>query len=285
MIELSSIQALRHQVAAWKQAGLRVGFVPTMGNLHAGHLSLIERASQQAERVISSVFVNPLQFGEGEDFERYPRTLAEDVAKLNSVNCDALFVPSVNEMYGSNQAQTQLLAAPSLTQLWEGASRPGHFDGVATVVAKLFNLVQPDLAVFGQKDYQQWCVLQQMVADLNWPIELIKAPIKRDSDGLALSSRNQFLNEKQRKIAPGLYLELQKIAHDVTSAGRVDFAYLEQEAIQNLLRHGFDQVDYVALVDPVSLQKLTQPQDKITILAAACLGSTRLLDNIELDLS
>lgn len=285
MIELSNIQALRQQVTAWKQSGLRVGFVPTMGNLHAGHLSLIELASQQADRVVSSVFVNPLQFGEGEDYERYPRTLEADKAKLSSVSCDAFFAPSVIEMYAQGQTQTQVLAAPGLSRIWEGASRPGHFDGVTTIVAKLFNLVQPDVAIFGQKDYQQWCVLNQMVADLNWPIELIKAPIKRDLDGLALSSRNQFLNENQRKIAPRLYLELQQIAHAVTSIDEIDFASLEQAAMQNLLDHGFDQVDYIAIVDPVSLQKLTQRQDTMTILAVARLGSTRLLDNIELDLS
>lgn len=285
MIELPTIQALREQVTAWRQAGLRVGFVPTMGNLHAGHLSLVELASQQADRVISSIFVNPLQFGDGEDFETYPRTLTEDAAKLRSNGCDALFVPSVTEMYGAGRPQTQVLAAASLSTIWEGETRPGHFDGVATVVAKLFNLVQPDLAVFGQKDYQQWCVLNKMVADLNWPIELIKAPIKRDIDGLALSSRNQYLNETQRKIAPRLYLELQQIAHAVTSSGRLNFSDLLQAAKQNLLSHGFDRVDYVAIVDPVTLQAVSKPQDKMAILAVARLGSTRLLDNIELDLS
>lgn len=284
MIELSSIQALRQQVTAWKQAGLRVGFVPTMGNLHAGHLGLIELASQQADRVICSVFVNPLQFGEGEDFELYPRTLADDMAKLESVSCDAVFAPSVTEMYGQSLTQTQVLAAPALSRIWEGASRPGHFDGVTTVVAKLFNLVQPDVAVFGQKDYQQWCVLNQMVADLNWPIEMIKAPIKRDFDGLALSSRNQYLNSAQRKIAPRLYLELQQMAHAITSVDQVDFTDLEQAAKQNLLEHGFDKVDYIVIVDPISLQKITQQQDKMALLAAARLGPTRLLDNIELDL-
>lgn len=284
MIELSRVQDLRQQVTAWKQAGLRVGFVPTMGNLHAGHLSLIDLAAQKADRVISSVFVNPLQFGEGEDYERYPRTLEADKAKLSLVKCDALFAPSVAEMYAQGQTQTQVLAAPNLSKIWEGASRPGHFDGVATIVAKLFNLVQPDVAIFGQKDYQQWCVLNQMVADLNWPIELIKAPIQRDLDGLALSSRNQFLNQTQRKIAPRLYLELQQIAHAITSDERVDFNVLLQAAKQNLLDQGFDQVDYIAIVDPLSLQALKQRQDTMTILAVARLGSTRLLDNIELDL-
>lgn len=284
MIELTRVQDLRQQVTTWKQAGLRVGFVPTMGNLHAGHLSLIELASQQADRVVSSVFVNPLQFGEGEDYERYPRTLEADKAKLNSVKCDALFAPSVSEMYGQGQSQTQVLAAPDLSHTWEGASRPGHFDGVATVVAKLFNLVQPDVAVFGQKDYQQWCVLNQMVSDLNWPIKLIKAPIQRDLDGLALSSRNQFLNQTQRKIAPRLYLELQQIAHAVTSDERVNFDVLLQAAKQNLLDQGFDQVDYIAIVDPLNLKTLSRRQDSMAILAVARLGSTRLLDNIELDL-
>lgn len=283
MIAFHTIQGLAEQISRWKKAGLTIGFVPTMGNLHAGHLSLIELAQRQADRVVASVFVNPLQFGVGEDFNSYPRTLIQDTAQLKSVGCDALFAPSVAEMYPQGVLSTQVLASKGLSELWEGATRPGHFDGVATVVAKLLNIVQPDVAIFGQKDYQQWCVLKQMVRDLNWPVELIKAPIMRAEDGLAFSSRNQYLTSDQRKVAPGLYVELQQLAQAIRAVGNQDFRKLEEKAAQTLLNNGFDQVDYIAVVDPISLQRLNQIQAQLTLLAVARLGKVRLLDNVELD--
>lgn len=282
MITFDNIIALRQQIQQWKQAGLRVGFVPTMGNLHAGHISLLTLAKQHADRVVSSVFVNPLQFGVGEDFDRYPRTLTEDSQKLASAGCDALFAPSVGEMYPQGALQSKVCAPNGLTEVLEGASRPGHFDGVTTVVAKLFNLVQPDVAVFGQKDYQQWRVLQTMVNELNWPVQMIKAPIARDVDGLALSSRNQYLTEAQRQVAPKLYVVLQDVAQALRS-GNQSFRDLERAASERLLLEGFDAVDYVAIVDSQTLQPIQSLQNSVVILAVARLGSTRLLDNIELD--
>lgn len=282
MIMLDNITALRQQIQRWKQAGLRVGFVPTMGNLHAGHISLLTLAKQHADRVVTSVFVNPLQFGVGEDFDRYPRTLVEDSQKLQSASCDALFAPSVEQMYPQGVIQSKVCAPNELTEVFEGASRPGHFDGVATVVAKLFNLVQPDVAVFGQKDYQQWRVLQTMVNELNWPIQMVKAPIARDVDGLALSSRNQYLTETQREIAPKLYVVLQDIALALRS-GNLNLRDLENAAKERLLSEGFDAVDYVAIVDSQTLLPMQTLQNAVVILAVARLGSTRLLDNIELN--
>lgn len=281
MILLDDVSALRQQVQQWKQAGLRIGFVPTMGNLHAGHISLLALARQHADRVVSSVFVNPLQFGVGEDFDRYPRTLAEDQEKLQLAGCDALFAPSIEQMYPYGAVQSKVCAPTALTETLEGATRPGHFDGVTTVVAKLFNLVQPDVAVFGQKDYQQWRVLQTMVSELNWPIKMIKAPIARDVDGLALSSRNQYLTPAQRHIAPKLYVVLQDVAQALVS-GNTHCRELEKTAGARLLTEGFDAVDYVAIVDSQTLQPITELQRSAVILAVARLGSTRLLDNIEI---
>ena len=282
MMHCQTLEALRAQVTTWKRAGLRIAFVPTMGNLHEGHLSLIRLAQQHADKVVSSVFVNPLQFGEGEDFERYPRTLAQDADALENVGCDLLFSPDVSLMYPNVSAQVRVCAPGILTERLEGATRPGHFDGVTTVVAKLFNMVQPDVAVFGQKDYQQWCVLSSMVTQLNWPIEMIKAPIILAQDGLALSSRNQYLNTSQRAIAPALYQSLQWMVACLNQ-GQRSYRDLESQATQRLLHAGFDGVDYVQVVDRTDLMPLHDhdPRASLVILAVARLGSTRLLDNIE----
>ena len=280
---ITEVANLRALVESWRCQNLSIAFVPTMGNLHQGHLSLIDLAKQHADRVIASVFVNPLQFGEGEDFDRYPRTLDDDRAKLASHDCDALFSPSVQAVYPDGSITTRVQASPALSNKLEGAARPGHFDGVCTVVAKLFNLVQPDIAIFGQKDYQQWRVIQTMVADLNWPIRLIKAPIGRDADGLALSSRNQYLTAQQRQIAPKLYVCLSDIAQALMSGNR-NFERLSQTACDRLLAEGFDQVDYISIVNASSLEPAQTTDRKLVILATARLGSTRLLDNIELTL-
>ncbi|UQB41750.1 pantoate--beta-alanine ligase [Thiomicrospira microaerophila] len=283
MIAVSRVQTLREQIKQWRRDGLKIGFVPTMGNLHQGHLGLVDIAKQQADRVVVSIFVNPLQFGEGEDFARYPRTLDQDQIKLQSQRCDLLFCPSVEELYPSGAISTRVQADPELAALWEGAARPGHFDGVCTVVAKLFNLVQPDLAIFGQKDFQQWTIIKRMVVELNWPVELVKAPIARDQDGLALSSRNQYLSVDQRQIAPKLYVVLQDAAMACFS-GNADLSSLCQTGVNQLLSLGFDQVDYFSIVDPTSLKPLTQLQDSMTLIAVARLGGIRLLDNIEINL-
>ena len=283
MIICSTIESLRAQIRQWKSAGYTLGFVPTMGNLHQGHLGLVDIAKQQTDKVVASVFVNPMQFGEGEDFTSYPRTLDADQAKLEAHDCDMLFCPSVCEIYPEGKLSTLVHADTLLAGLWEGAKRPGHFDGVCTVVAKLFNLVQPDVAVFGQKDYQQWTILRRMVSELSWPIEMIKAPIARAEDGLALSSRNQYLNSSQRQIAPKLYTVLQNIASALLS-GHQDLRALEISAVEMLLQQGFDQVDYVAIVDPVSLMQLEEMQARLAVISVARLGKTRLLDNLELQL-
>lgn len=271
--------ALKAQIRQWKSEGLCIGFVPTMGNLHAGHLSLVELAKQQADRVVVSIFVNPLQFGPDEDFERYPRTFEADCEKLQTHSVDALFFPQVEEMYPVGPTQTLVSAPAVLTGLLEGKSRPGHFDGVTTVVAKLFNLVQPDVAIFGQKDFQQYAVIERMVADLAMPLELVRAPIAREEDGLALSSRNQYLSETQRQIAPKLYTVLCDVATALESGNR-NFSDLETAATQSLLAEGFDAVDYIAIVDPYTLLPAEESQAAFAVLAVARMGATRLLDNI-----
>lgn len=276
---LSSVKELRLKIQTWRQAGLTIGFVPTMGNLHAGHLSLVEQARQKSDRVVVSIFVNPLQFGPNEDFDRYPRTFEADTTLLKNHETDAVFCPSVDEMYPNGQVQTLVTAPEKMTSILEGAKRPGHFDGVTTVVAKLFNMVQPDIAVFGQKDFQQFAVLQQMVEDLALPITLIRAPIVRDETGLALSSRNQYLTDAQRRVAPKLFVALQSLEMAIQS-GNQDYAALCQAATQQVLLDGFDSVDYINVLNATSLEVAQQQDRTLVIVAAVKLGNTRLLDNI-----
>ncbi|MDA3807648.1 MAG: pantoate--beta-alanine ligase [Thiomicrorhabdus sp.] len=274
-----SIPDLREQVLNWRMQGLKVGFVPTMGNLHAGHLSLVSLLQTQCDKVIVSIFVNPMQFGPNEDYERYPRTFQADQQQLNTVNADAIFVPTVEQMYPHGLLQTVISVPYSLTGLLEGAIRPGHFDGVSTVVAKLFNMVQPDLAAFGQKDYQQLRVIQTMVDELTIPVTLVAAPISRAEDGLALSSRNKYLSVEQRAIAPKLNTVLLDIAQALKSGNR-DFKALTKVGIESLLLEGFDAVDYLQICDPLTLLNSTPNQSKFVILAVASFGNTRLLDNV-----
>jgi len=278
VITIKVLSELRDEVRAWKQAGLTVGFVPTMGNLHAGHLSLVKLAQQRCDHVVVSLFVNPLQFGPNEDFDRYPRTLTKDIEKLSALKLDVVYLPSVAEMYPNGLVQSVVSVPGELTHVLEGASRPGHFDGVSTVVCKLFNMVQPDVAVFGQKDYQQSLVVQKMVYDLALPIEVMIAPISRDEDGLALSSRNQYLSVEQRAIAPKLYVVLQDIALAIAS-GNQDFKALTDIATQRLIGEGFDSVDYLQVCDAVTLQAVGATSKSVVILAVVRLGATRLLDN------
>ncbi len=275
----NQVQAIRDQVSEWKQARLKVGFVPTMGNLHAGHLSLVRLAQKSCDKVVVSIFVNPTQFGPNEDFDSYPRTFEADQQKLQELATDAVFYPSVEEMYPNGLKQTLVQVPADLTGLLEGSSRPEHFDGVTTVVCKLFNMVQPHKAVFGQKDFQQLVVLKKMVAELAIPIEIIGAPIERDSDGLALSSRNQYLNPEQRSIAPKLYESLQEMAQQLINRP-VNFAELENKATARLLHEGFDKVDYVKVCNPATLRPASEDDKTIVILTVARLGSTRILDNI-----
>ena len=261
----------------------RIALVPTMGNLHDGHLELVKMAKQQADIVVVSIFVNPTQFGEGEDFDSYPRTLDEDVAKLATVGADYVFAPSIDEMYPVLPPPTSVLAGAITTQLC-GQSRPGHFDGVGIVVSKLFNIVQPDVAIFGQKDYQQLAIIKQLVRDLSYPIEIVGAPIVRAADGLALSSRNQYLSAAERQMAPILHQELQRLAQQLMAGNdQHELKSLLAETRKRLTDAGFT-IDYLELkteqLDTVdNVESLKENNQKLIILVAAWLGRARLLDN------
>lgn len=278
MITVDSIQALREQVRQARHDGQRIALVPTMGNLHAGHMSLLATAKQHADFVVASIFVNPLQFGPNEDLDSYPRTLLADQEKLRDAGCTVLFTPSDTLMYPHGMANHTLVHVPGVSEGLCGGSRPGHFDGVATVVNKLFNMVQPDLAIFGEKDFQQLAVIRKMVSELNMPIEILGAPIVRDADGLALSSRNGYLDAAQRKIAPALHACLQQSVALIQSGER-DYATLLQQTAAQLLAAGM-QPDYLELREADSLQPATANSRQLVMLAAAFLGSTRLIDNI-----
>lgn len=277
---INAIAPLRAQIRQWRQAGERIAFVPTMGNLHAGHLRLIDVARSQADRVIASIFVNPMQFGKNEDLASYPRTLAEDIAGLVARNTDALFTPTPELMYPRGLDAQSYVEVPLLGDLHCGASRAGHFRGVSTIVCKLFNLVQPDIACFGQKDYQQLAIIRQMVTDLSLPIDIIGVATERAADGLALSSRNGYLTASERAQAPALYQILQQVKQSV-AAGNHDYRALEQQAKQQLLAAGM-LPDYVNISHQQSLALATHAAEPKVVLAAAKLGSTRLIDNLEL---
>jgi len=265
----------------WRREAGSVAFVPTMGNLHEGHLALVREAAKRADKVVVSIFVNRLQFGQGEDFDRYPRTLEQDAAKLAGEGVAVLFAPNEQELY-PRVAQQYNVEPPNLQNELCGTFRPGHFRGVATVVAKLFNIVEPDYACFGKKDYQQLAILQGMAADLNFRVEIVPVDIGRAADGLALSSRNQYLSEAERKQAPQLYRELQAIARAVENGNR-NYATLEQQAAANLKQAGW-QVDYVEIRHAGNLQVAHVGDSELVVLAAARLGNTRLIDNVEIHL-
>ena len=264
-------------VRAWRKTAGRLAFVPTMGNLHEGHLALVTEARRHSEAVIVSIFVNRLQFGQGEDFDSYPRTFEADCAKLEAAQVDALFLPDERALYPRIR-QDFNVEPPHLQNELCGAFRPGHFRGVATVVTKLFNIVQPDVACFGKKDYQQLAVLRGMVADLNMPIDIVPVDTGRAADGLALSSRNGYLSAEERAEAPRLYRQLSLI-RDALQAGSNDYAGLEAVAHADLTAHGW-QVDYVEIRAADTLEIAHAGERHIVILAAARLGKTRLIDNL-----
>jgi len=273
--------ALRAAIRGWRGKGQTVGFVPTMGNLHAGHQSLIRLARARADRVVASVFVNPTQFGPDEDFERYPRTLTQDQAALADEDCDLLFAPDVDTIYPFGAGHSVSLRVPQITEVLEGAHRPGHFDGVATVVCKLFHLVQPDLAVFGQKDFQQLKVIERMVRDLSLPVKVLAAPTLRADDGLALSSRNQYLSAAERARAPLIHDTLLKM-RELLGKGHA-WRALEQVAEARLIRAGFAP-DYAAIRCAEDLAEPAEGQRTgLVALIAARLGDTRLIDNLLID--
>ena len=278
MQTVHQIDPLRAAVAGWRRDGLRVGFVPTMGNLHAGHLSLMTQCAGLADRVVASVFVNPLQFAPGEDYDSYPRTLEADSAALADVGVDLLFAPPASVIYPQRDGESTRIHVPELESLLCGVSRPTFFSGVATVVNLLFNLVQPDVAVFGEKDYQQLLVLQRMVADLHLPVEVVGGAIVREPDGLAMSSRNAYLTDQQRQCAPALQRALQQTAAAIRD-GNHDYAALEAQAAQGLLEAGL-KPDYFSVRRAADLQLPETGEPCLRLLAAAWLGRARLIDNI-----
>lgn len=280
MIDVTSeLAALRDRITAWKHAGQRVAFVPTMGNLHAGHFSLIELARRHADRVVASVFVNPTQFGPNEDFSRYPRTPEADTNGLDAAGCDLLWLPTVDTMYPHGVEATVRIGVPGVTETLEGAHRPGHFDGVATVVARLFNQVQPDVAIFGRKDYQQLAVIRYMVGDLAFPIEIVAAETRREADGLAMSSRNQYLSEQERPVAAEISRCLQAMREAVRAGTPRE--QVEAEAVRLLSGVGF-VVDYAVVRDRELGLPDEGPGPRVALVAAR-LGRTRLIDNLEFE--
>jgi pantoate--beta-alanine ligase len=278
VITINEISELRSRVEAWRRGG-NVAFVPTMGNLHAGHISLVQEAREIADRVVVSIFVNPMQFGEGEDFDSYPRTLETDSRMLEAVGTDLLFAPPVQVMYPKPAPEQTRVEVPGLSGLLCGACRPGHFVGVATVVCKLFNMVQPDIALFGNKDFQQLMVIRRMVEDLAMPVKIVGVETVRESDGLAMSSRNGYLTPEERATAPVLYRVLRGMAEKLRD-GNDDYAGLEAQAARELYENGF-RTDYVAIRRAADLLEPAPGEAELVILGAANLGNARLIDNIE----
>jgi pantoate--beta-alanine ligase len=273
---VTTVIHLRQIIKGWRSAGLTIAFVPTMGNLHAGHLKLVEEARKKADKVVVSIFVNPTQFGVGEDFETYPRTEIEDGEKLRQTGADLLFQPGLADVY-ANDAKT-IVTVNGLSDLHCGVSRPGHFSGVATVVCKLFNMVQPTIALFGMKDFQQLAVIKTMVRDLNISVDVIGVETVREASGLAMSSRNGYLTVEEKSIAAKLYETLCQAKTAVQMADR-PYASIEQSALDSLMEAGF-QADYFSVCRADDLSKATPTDKELVILAAAKLGKTRLIDNL-----
>ena len=278
MQTIRAVEQLKAAVNALRASGKTIAFVPTMGALHAGHLSLVEQGRKRAGAVIASIFVNPKQFGEGEDFGRYPRQEEADAAMLANAGCDLLWLPSDEDIYPPSFATSVHVAGVS--EHWEGEARPGHFDGVATVVARLLLAVRPDVAIFGEKDFQQLAVIRRMAADLGLGIEVAGAPIVRDAGGLAMSSRNAYLSSDERSRALALPRALDAARSAILSGANVADAL--GQARNSLIEAGFSDVDYVALVDADTLEPLDAPQGEMRLIAAATIGSTRLIDNLAL---
>lgn len=277
MLIIETLPLLRQQIRRLRMEGKRVALVPTMGNLHDGHMKLVDEAKARADVVVVSIFVNPMQFDRPEDLARYPRTLQEDCEKLNKRKVDLVFAPSVKEIYPNGTETHTYVDVPGLSTMLEGASRPGHFRGVSTIVSKLFNLVQPDIACFGEKDFQQLALIRKMVADMGFDIEIVGVPIMRAKDGLALSSRNGYLTAEQRKIAPGLYKVLSSIA-DKLQAGEQDLDEIITIAGQELNEKGF-RADDIQIRDADTLLEVSENSKRAVILVAAWLGDARLIDN------
>ena len=282
MLIIETLPMLRREIRRWRQAGQRIALVPTMGNLHDGHLTLVDEARQRADVVVVSVFVNPMQFDRADDLARYPRTLQDDCEKLNRHGVDLVFAPAPQTIYPQGTENQTFVEVPVLSALLEGASRPGHFRGVATVVSKLFNLVQPDVACFGEKDFQQLAIIRKLVADMGFDIDIVGVPTVRAQDGLALSSRNGYLTADERRLAPGLSQVMQSMAERLSNGERHIDEIIEQ-ANAALQEKGF-RPDGLAICDAVTLQPLTVESQRAVILMAAWLGNARLIDNQQVDL-
>lgn len=283
MLIIETLPLLRQQIRRLRMEGKRVALVPTMGNLHDGHMKLVDEAKARADVVVVSIFVNPMQFDRPEDLARYPRTLQEDCEKLNKRKVDLVFAPSVKEIYPNGTETHTYVDVPGLSTMLEGASRPGHFRGVSTIVSKLFNLVQPDIACFGEKDFQQLALIRKMVADMGFDIEIVGVPIMRAKDGLALSSRNGYLTAEQRKIAPSLYKVLSSIA-DKLQVGERDLDEIITIAGQELNEKGF-RADDIQIRDADTLLEVSETSKRAVILVAAWLGDARLIDNKMVELA
>lgn len=283
MLVVNSKTGLQHALQRHRLVQERIAFVPTMGNLHEGHMELVHRAKKLGDIVVVSIFVNPMQFGANEDLDAYPRTLSADREKLFSAGADYLFVPAEDDIYPDGLGAQTVVRVPDLSETLCGHDRPGHFDGVSTVVSKLFNMVQPDLALFGEKDFQQLSIIKKMVADLSMPVEIVGVPTVRADDGLALSSRNHYLSLAQRSVAPLLHKTLID-CRDAIACGFDNFLQVESHARMQLLQAGFSP-DYFAIRDARTLQAVGDNTEEIAILAAARLGGTRLIDNVRLTLN
>ena len=278
MLVVHTKDELAEQLAEWRQNGDHIALVPTMGNLHAGHVALVELAREHAERVVVTIFVNPTQFGEGEDFDTYPRTLERDKRRLKPTPADLIFAPDVETVYPFGVENATVVSVPGLTEEFCGAKRPGHFDGVTSVVARLFAIVQPDVAIFGQKDYQQQLVIRHMTTDLSIPVQIITGETVRASDGLALSSRNTYLSDEERAIAPQLHQALEYIGRELQN-GKRNYEDMENAAMVRLNAAGF-AAEYVSIRRAENLEIPDRDCDELVVLTAAQLGPARLIDNI-----
>ncbi len=278
METVTTIAAVRERVRAWRREGHRVAFVPTMGNLHPGHVSLIETARRYGDRFVASIFVNPMQFGPNEDFAHYPRTPRQDEGMLAAAGCDLMFMPDVGEIYPNGSERATRVEVPGISRILEGEFRPGHFEGVSTVVAKLFHIVEPQIAVFGEKDFQQLTVIRRMVAELCMPVEIIGAATVRDADGLAMSSRNQYLTPAERALAPAIHATLLKAVGRI-EAGDADFASIERAGYEALAAACLGP-DYFAVRQARDLASPAAGERDLVVLTAARVSRARLIDNV-----
>lgn len=282
MDQATSVIELRQYAQHWKDHHESIAFIPTMGNLHAGHLSLIEKGQSLCDRTICSIFVNPMQFGANEDFNHYPRTLEQDIQQLEAIGCDLVYLPTASELYPEGLEHITHIQVTDLTDHFEGEHRPGHFTGVATIVLKLFNIVKPNISVFGKKDYQQYRVIQKMVEDLNLDVEIIGSETTREPSGLATSSRNQYLSAEQKEKAALIFKTLQSSTEQI-QAREEDYSAIERRAVEQLNQVGFS-TDYYRICNSLTLKPATAEDKKLVILVTAEMGGTRLLDNTEVDL-